>query len=514
MKNNFVLSILLSIIIILLPSCRKYADTKLIRKSNTLSYAISWSGSLNKELRKALSHYNSSKDTLKYRAMACLIRGLPYQAYSEIADTTTLSIILDKANDSRNNPAQLTSFKKDLDQLVEHSVILTRRDVDIIDADFLINNVELAFEAWQKPWARSLSFDEFCRYILPYKSPGQKPHRLRAFFLQQYSALCDSLPIGASRRVVCAAICQRLQKQYEFVPSFGRRTVPILSTEAMLRCRVGRCSDLTRLGGEVMRALELPVAHELGAWGNYGGTHTWNVLYEDHKFLPFAFTDAPPGTVFKCEATVADQHYRRKRSKVWRYSYLPTVPGEGIVSVDSLLEDVSASTLSCTNVVLPLVDSIASQNIVLCTFAGGRWVPVSKGILANTHVSFKEMGKAICYLPASVDSKQRITPIAPPFLLTQSGRRINLKGENKNKLQVKVTAKYPINNSNKIKIGDTYQLLGWQRNSWHSFGQQKATANILYFNDIPDNVLLWLRDIDRGREERIFTYENNRQVWW
>jgi hypothetical protein len=31
---------------------------------------------------------------------------------------------------------------------------------------------------------------------------------------------------------------------------------------------------------------------------------------------------------------------------------------------------------------------------------------------------------------------------------------------------------------------------------------------------VPKNSVLWLRDLTKGREERIFTYENGKQVWW
>lgn len=28
------------------------------------------------------------------------------------------------------------------------------------------------------------------------------------------------------------------------------------------------------------------------------------------------------------------------------------------------------------------------------------------------------------------------------------------------------------------------------------------------------NIMYWLRNLTRGREERIFTYEDGKQVWW
>lgn len=34
------------------------------------------------------------------------------------------------------------------------------------------------------------------------------------------------------------------------------------------------------------------------------------------------------------------------------------------------------------------------------------------------------------------------------------------------------------------------------------------------FKDVPQGGLYLLRDLTRGKDERIFTYENGEQVWW
>ena len=42
-------------------------------------------------------------------------------------------------------------------------------DADTITADYLRENIDLAFDSWNKPWARNVSFQDFCKYILPYR---------------------------------------------------------------------------------------------------------------------------------------------------------------------------------------------------------------------------------------------------------------------------------------------------------------------------------------------------------
>jgi len=71
----------------------------------------------------------------------------------------------------------------------------------------------------------------------------------------------------------------------------------------------------------------------------------------------------------------------------------------------------------------------------------------------------------------------------------------------------------PISDQNMIEPGDLYELF-YFKNKWISLGTQIATENHLIYENVPKGALLWLRDHTKGREERIFTYENGRQVWW
>lgn len=71
----------------------------------------------------------------------------------------------------------------------------------------------------------------------------------------------------------------------------------------------------------------------------------------------------------------------------------------------------------------------------------------------------------------------------------------------------------PRTDDNDISPGDIYELLYWD-NDWISLGTQIAEDYSLIYSDVPSNALLLLRNHSRGREERPFTFENGRQIWW
>ena len=69
------------------------------------------------------------------------------------------------------------------------------------------------------------------------------------------------------------------------------------------------------------------------------------------------------------------------------------------------------------------------------------------------------------------------------------------------------------NDKNHIVPGNLYELFYWDF-GWKSLGQQTATGNSLVYEKAPSNCLFYLKCYTEGKEERIFTYENGKQVWW
>ena len=72
----------------------------------------------------------------------------------------------------------------------------------------------------------------------------------------------------------------------------------------------------------------------------------------------------------------------------------------------------------------------------------------------------------------------------------------------------------PRNDGNCIEIGNKYELLYWGNGIWKRLAVMKADSNILVFRNIPSRGLYVLRNLTKGHEERIFTYEKGRQMWW
>jgi uncharacterized protein YlbG (UPF0298 family) len=68
---------------------------------------------------------------------------------------------------------------------------------------------------------------------------------------------------------------------------------------------------------------------------------------------------------------------------------------------------------------------------------------------------------------------------------------------------------------NGVYPGNEYELFYWD-SKWISLGTNyiNSDQNALVYNNVPMNSVLWLRNKTSGKEERIFTYENGKQLWW
>lgn len=73
----------------------------------------------------------------------------------------------------------------------------------------------------------------------------------------------------------------------------------------------------------------------------------------------------------------------------------------------------------------------------------------------------------------------------------------------------------PRNDDNFIREGEKYRLLYWSGTGWRTI--KELTGNregVFRVGGVPQNALLLLRNLTKGREERIFTCEDGEQVWW
>ncbi len=415
-----------------------------------------------------LARYSTPADSLRRKAAEFLLAGLPQQWHYD-------THVLEEAGAKRKV-----------------------MDAEVIDADYLAENIEYAFRAWALPWAREVSFEDFCRYLLPYKMANEAPERWRATVWEEYAPLLEEAVAegGMTPSEICRRVISEVQHWYVInLDSSYPVDAGFLKAKEL---REGTCKDASLMILYPVRALGVCASFDyVPQWGNRSDRHFWNAFYEDGVLVTFTGSESGPGMTkqeFNGTGMMA-----RKRPKVLRKEYLSAG------SVDVTAEYVPTADLSI------LGQGRRTGVPQLMVFDNANWRSVDEGTWRGRRAEFTDAAREIAFLPA-VSKNGLGRPITWPFMVERNGR---LKRFRPHVLRhtVRLTAKYPEDESNAIFPGEHYELFFW-KGHWKSLGMQEASDTVLVYRGVPRGALLWLRNLDKGVQERIFTFEKGKQIWY
>lgn len=299
-RVGYNISILL--LTVLLISCSSMEDKR-------LDFCLQAADSNAEELEKVLKHYEEEPEKLK--AARFLLSNMLYNyAYTD-GEIDNLKRVLTMAI-----PQQETLSKEIRDKWKGTRYNKAQKEFDVrkIKADLLIENIDLAFEVWERrPWSKHYSFEDFCDYILPYRLDNEPLERWRKLYYDRYASMLDSLYQGTD--VVKAA---ELLHDYIKKEGFAHNrdfALPHFGALFLWKNRIGYCRDKTDLLCYAMRAAGIPVASDSYFVSNtYVGNHNWVALIDTTgQTIPFEFEQD--------KDIVRDLIDARKRGKVYRKMY-------------------------------------------------------------------------------------------------------------------------------------------------------------------------------------------------
>ena len=480
------------------------------------------------ELEKVIRHYKETGEVIKEEAAYFLIGNMEDHGYA-----------IFRLTDSADNKIEFNIFDfKDYNALLQgwDSIENTRgkikfkldtlyKDYETINAEYLINNIDLAYEAWDKnPWAKHLSFDQFCEYILPYRGSSEPLENWRSYFTEELSWVKDSMQDPSDPVEAVMWVNNYIKSWFRFDPRYYEHPTDQGLAE-MLQDKMGRCEDMTNLAIYAMRATGIPVMSDFTPyWANTGNNHAWNAtLNKNDSVIIFMGGEANPGK-YKLRNKLAKVYRKtfaiQKNSlaeKKQEWEKAPPYLGRNCI------KDVTDEYVPVENVKLELTEGIPdSTNFVyICVFNTGEWKAIDFTRFHGTKAYFTKLGLGIAYLPAFYYD-EKILPAGNALVLTDSGKIENKIPETKIKINLKLysTTKRVTKLSTDFieeahfNIGKKYTLFFWN-NKWEEVGAQKATGGPLIFNNVPSNAFYWLVEDGSRKEERIFTIdEQGNQVWW
>lgn len=223
-------------------------------QQSKLEMALNAAGTNHIELLKVIDHYrkNSNKDSLKLKATYFLIENMVDHGsiWNNAIDSFRNEII---TSDSVLKKEQIndlwTKQNKDCKTVM-------KMDLRTLNANFLIENIDMAFKAWKEaPWKEEVDFETFCRYILPYRFEQELlANGWRYNLYNTYHPLVkDAKTAKEAFEIIYSEVGKRFVSQSSKFPY-------IIDVIAMQNQKEFSCMQRCVVVGAIMRALGIPVA--------------------------------------------------------------------------------------------------------------------------------------------------------------------------------------------------------------------------------------------------------------
>lgn len=389
------------------------------KEEKRLEMALELAGDNRSELRKVLEHYQTPKDSLKLKAAKFLISNMPYHSHTEI-DQRFNSVFRKMAQGkllTADKDYRWPQFKR---RLRKHNKFLKERDsmptnktvkdIEVLKSGFLINNIELAFKAWYRiPKSKRASFDDFCNYILPYKSynePIEVDSRSKLY--KKYSWVYAELEKGIPINQIVEQVTLKFNFNVHDISKFYSVTQSISQVE---KSRIGVCDEAVNYLVNVFRSLGIVSAKEyVSHMGNHQSKgHSWVYLKYDGVEYSHVL-----GGVKDAKEIYKDESIARVNRASFQY--------QDMSSFSPLAIDVTPNYLITVNIKIDNLFKVDVEKPVLCVFDRAKeWEVVNGGKYSwNKKSEFLNVGVNVLYLAASINDHGELTPVNYPFYINRN----------------------------------------------------------------------------------------------
>ncbi len=393
-----------------------------------LEEALQFAGDNRAQLERVLTHY--AGDSLKLRAARYLVENMPgHYSYADTDSVVSYSCQVaelcvrmkgcryEQLRDSINACAARCGIQQ----------VGKVFDSRVVTADYLIRNIDDAFRCWrQGRWARHLSFEEFCEWLLPYKTCELQllddwRTRMRGFQCQGLEQLewCDQYAHSALKaaQVVNANLREFMDPDHAANIEFQN-----IRVEDAVRLPMGNCDFYVLLATTLLRSQGIPVVEDFTPhWAYRDKGHSWNVvLTNEGREVPFTGICTQPGEEHKPDekmpkayrSTYAQNQEIRRLNR--REKFVPRF------FRNVFMRDVTSHYVRCCDVTLP-VRARHGSYVYLAVFDTKGWAPVAYAEVKRGKATFRDMGRDVLYIPLRYRSDGSREILGLPFVLGHDG---------------------------------------------------------------------------------------------
>ena len=493
------------------------------------------------------------EDSLKQKAKTYLMEHAPMHWMRK---SVSMDKYLETLRDINHRYVYPESWEK-LKHLIESNAQPVGRDwtdvvydADMLTAGFLDRQVERAFHWWRKgKYARHLSFEEFCEYLLPYRFCNEQLEDYFDELSATYAPCLRELDDNAMKAGSAYWAAQRLSE--EIVRRRGYHLGTMLMLEpidlpysALKEMHQGIENDYVLLTAMVLRACGVPAAIDYAPWPQYADSvrgrrtycHLWNsVLDNSGRTVPFSI--GPDGTH-------RQGFHLGPVGKVYRYTFarqpqslsaMNEEYGDSLPSLISspFIRDVTSEYMETVSIRAGFNDAVGHHFAYLSVFRGDHsdngnrnWCPVAFApIGSDHHATFSQMGRGVVYLPCLKSGNS-------PFQVSIAGYPIEVEPDgcvhqlipisDRQQAQKTIVKQMPDRSDRMMAVNDVdmFELYSYGEHGEKYVGSFKASGGQLILENLPANTLFRLCRQIAVREgvyrhvSRLFTVKDGEVRWY
>lgn len=404
---------------------------------------------------KVIAHYTKTGDQEKIKAARFIAENMKYHSFKDSPILDKYYAGIEQINKQYKYPECTEQYYRLYTECGDPYVNLTlTKDNDFINEKDIINNIDMAFEDWRNGlWAKHLSFEDFCEYMLPYRVNNEKPtSNWREDLRKLYYKYATSVITSDDMKNSAFWAASKVNDALKALKYNNKKVLPELNinlpVSALKNMQMGECIDYATYTTYVMRACGIPVCLDYTPqWPNRSNNHYWNSLLDNTGLnIPFMGCESNPGYPNK---------QGREMAKVYRrtFSYQPQSLyalnkdlGENIPPIlnTPFIKDVSNEYFIGKNITTKLNDKhLKDKFAYIAVFNNQTWIPVDFAVInSNRTATFKNLGSNIVYLPVFW-GRNGCIPAGDPILLNRDGSIVYLKPNHNKKQSIIINRKYP-----------------------------------------------------------------------
>lgn len=400
---------------------------------SALEKALRLSGQNRAQLEQVLRHYSiRPEDSLKYKAACFLIGNMPGHGWYEGRELDRYKQWIDSVYRDQDFVFKAVLYEAFFRQPGAVADLKRREDVEHIDSCFLIGHINSTFNAIKRsPWLESLSFEQLCEYILPYRVGNEPPCLLSRIRDSLYDAdIVNMLKYDDMTTDPTGLFSSHHPELYE-----NKQEVLIRYRGQNVNYDLTECVTETVISNWWGRVLLFPVVTDFNpAFPDRNGRHAWPVMIDNSRLngiARLAFETNKKGKLYR------DTYSWNPHPDSSRKEFIPPF------FRSPFHRDVTALYVPVREVEVESRIPVTNSYGYLCVFNDLQWTPVAYGEMKKGLCHFEDVGMDVVYLPVVYPDHQA-RAFSWPFILNVKGEVEQLCPDTTCLTTLQLRRKYPL----------------------------------------------------------------------